>query len=576
MGFALFLCSPVSIAGNATLAWDPSPSSGVGGYRLSYGQISGQYTATIDVGNTTSFTASGLTDGTTYFFAVKTYNLSGSTESAYSNEVSIVIPVQEPITADFTASVTSGPASLVVNFTPVTTGTISSWNWQFPGSYTPTVSLSVPDVVTVTYPDPGTFSVSLTVQGPTGSNLMTKADLITVTSPPVSDPPPVQEPPPPGPGASLAGLVAAYGFDEDSGAIVFDASGQDNHGAIQEAVRNPNGHYGNALAFDGVNDWVTVPDSASLDLSTGLSLEAWVYPRSLTNGGKSLIVKETSGGAAYSLYANYTRYNSIGSSNFPFSSFYNGVYQVIAAPDQLPVNQWTHVASTYDGQNQRFYVNGVEVANRSENGLIDVSGGNLRIGGNSVWGEFFDGYIDEVRIYNRALTETEVNANLLTPVSVSNPERFILGNMNEEPTVDYQRQGRAQAFRAIAETSGEVTSVQIYLASGTSATKIAAGIYRDNGGHPGILISQSQLSDLKLDQWNSVPVPEATVIGEKFYWIAVLGINGQIAFLDQAGSGTGIMERSSSRNLTRLASSWSGDIRGVRTNTSMSAYGTGF
>ena len=111
------------------------------------------------------------------------------------------------------------------------------------------------------------------------------------------------------------------------------------------------------------------------------------------------------------------------------------VTNLFPAPIQLPLNQWTHLVSTYDGQYQRLYVNGVEVAKSAQTSLIQQSSGVLRIGGNSLWGEYFQGYIDEVRIYNRALTAAEVNYNKATAISVSNPPQFVMGDKNLEPWV---------------------------------------------------------------------------------------------------------------------------------------------
>ena len=413
---ALLLFSGNLSAANVKLAWDATPSSSVGGYTVSYGQTSGKYTSSVDVGDTTSYTVSNLQEGATYYVAVKAYDLAKTTESAYSNETNTTIPVTEAITADFTVSKTSGPANLVVDFKPITSGTVTNWKWDFPGSFTSTVRHSTPKEVIVTYPNPGTYTVSLTAEGPSGSAVKTKPDFITVTAPtPVEPPPPVApsppvEPTPVEPPPSDDGLVAAYGFEEGSGTRVVDASAHGNDGTIKEAVRIAKGRYGKALSFDGLNDWVTVKHSDSLDLSTGLTLEAWVYPKSLTNGGKTLILKETFGGAVYNLYANED-------ANLPISSFYDGRYRVISGSNQLPAKQWTHLVATYDGSVQRLYVNGVEVAKKNENSVIYSSSGKLRIGGNSLWGEFFKGYIDEVRIYNRALTEAEVNNNLATPVS---------------------------------------------------------------------------------------------------------------------------------------------------------------
>jgi hypothetical protein len=67
--------------------------------------------------------------------------------------------------------------------------------------------------------------------------------------------------------------------------------------------------------------------------------------------------------------------------------------------------------------NQILYVNGVQVAIRPQTGPIKVSGGVLRIGGDSVWGDYFNGLIDEVRIYNRALSAGEVQADMALPIS---------------------------------------------------------------------------------------------------------------------------------------------------------------
>ena len=72
------------------------------------------------------------------------------------------------------------------------------------------------------------------------------------------------------------------------------------------------------------------------------------------------------------------------------------------------MNTWTHLAATYDGTTVRLYVNGAQVASRAVTGNLISSTGALRIGGNTIWGEYFSGLIDEVRIYNRALTPAEI------------------------------------------------------------------------------------------------------------------------------------------------------------------------
>ena len=75
-------------------------------------------------------------------------------------------------------------------------------------------------------------------------------------------------------------------------------------------------------------------------------------------------------------------------------------------------NTWTHLAATYDGANLRLYVNGTQAATRSPRRLDPHLDRRLRIGGNTIWGEWFTGLIDEVRVYNRALTAAEIQADM--------------------------------------------------------------------------------------------------------------------------------------------------------------------
>ena len=82
--------------------------------------------------------------------------------------------------------------------------------------------------------------------------------------------------------------VAAYNFEEASGSKVIDASGQGNHGTRSGNSRITQGRFGKALSFDGLNDWVTVNDAASLDLTTGMTVEAWVYPTESMTGWRTL------------------------------------------------------------------------------------------------------------------------------------------------------------------------------------------------------------------------------------------------------------------------------------------------
>ena len=86
------------------------------------------------------------------------------------------------------------------------------------------------------------------------------------------------------------GLRAAYSFNEGSGTTVADASGTGNAGTIGTATWTTQGKFGNALSFNGTSARVTVPDASSLDLTTAMTLEAWVNPTAL-GGWRDVVYK---------------------------------------------------------------------------------------------------------------------------------------------------------------------------------------------------------------------------------------------------------------------------------------------
>ena len=82
----------------------------------------------------------------------------------------------------------------------------------------------------------------------------------------------------------------------------------------------------------------------------------------------------------------------------------------------MTTNTWAHLALTYDGANLRLYVNGTQVASQARTGNIATSTNPLQIGGDSIYGQYFQGTIDEVRVYNVALTATQIQSDMITPI----------------------------------------------------------------------------------------------------------------------------------------------------------------
>jgi glucose/arabinose dehydrogenase/PKD repeat protein len=216
---------------------------------------------------------------------------------------------------------------------------------------------------------------------------------------------------------TVPGLVGAWGFDEASGTQATDASGRANDGVISGATRTVSGRFGAALTFDGVNDWVTVADAASLDLTNGMTLEAWVNPTALGSAWRTAMLKEHGGSLAYALYAHDGAGHSAAYAN-------SGSELGTTSPAAVPANAWTHLAATYDATTLRLYVNGTQVATRAVTGALQASSGPLRFGGNGVWAEWFQGRLDELRVYNRALTAAEVTADMNRAVGPPAPPQL--------------------------------------------------------------------------------------------------------------------------------------------------------
>jgi hypothetical protein len=205
----------------------------------------------------------------------------------------------------------------------------------------------------------------------------------------------------------MASLVAAYSFNEGSGTTVTDASGHNNTGTISGATWTTAGKFGGALVFNGTSAKVTIPDAPSLRLTTDMTLEAWVKPSKVTRAWRDVIYK---GNDNYFLEATTNRKVPGGGGTFGPNDVW--MYGTAA----LAVNTWTHLALIYDGVTLRLYVNGVQVASRAQTGNLATSANPLQIGGDSIFGQYFQGTIDEVRIYNQALSLSEIQTDMGTPI----------------------------------------------------------------------------------------------------------------------------------------------------------------
>jgi hypothetical protein len=158
------------------------------------------------------------------------------------------------------------------------------------------------------------------------------------------------------------------------------------------------------VVFNGSNALITIPNSASLQLTTGMTLEAWVNPSTVSSAWRDVVYK---GNDNYFLEATSTNGGK------PWAG---GTFGETSGTAPLAANTWTHLAVTYDKVTLRLYVNGVQVSSLARTVNIATSTNPLQIGGDSIYGQYFQGSIDEVRIYNRALAQAEIQTDMNTAV----------------------------------------------------------------------------------------------------------------------------------------------------------------
>ena len=202
------------------------------------------------------------------------------------------------------------------------------------------------------------------------------------------------------------GLVAAYGFEESTGTTTADKSGNNNTGTLANVTRVAQGRFGRALDFDSSADKVTVPDSSSLHISSSVTLEAWVRPD--VSGTLQKIIEKPGTSCtspAFGLTA------SVSASEPGPRATSCGTHLTAASSYKLPVGLWSHLAVTIDSAHKtKIYVNGEQIASGTITGTVSSSTAAMLLGPG------FDGLIDEVRIYNRAISQPEVHSDMTAAV----------------------------------------------------------------------------------------------------------------------------------------------------------------
>lgn len=218
-----------------------------------------------------------------------------------------------------------------------------------------------------------------------------------------------------------SGLVASYSFNEGTGTTLADASGNSNNGTISGAVWTT-GRYGNALRFNGSNNYINLLNPAALRLTGSMTLSAWVNAAANPADDGQIIAKSNNAAGWQLKTSPDTGANTFGVTISASSSSHVQRYSSTARA----LNTWYHVAGVYNASARTLdiYVNGV-LNNGVLSGTVPASQFNSTVNANigrRTGGFYFNGILDEMRIYNRALTQAEIQADMNTPIGVSGPD----------------------------------------------------------------------------------------------------------------------------------------------------------
>ncbi|KPL24302.1 MAG: hypothetical protein AMJ75_03995, partial [Phycisphaerae bacterium SM1_79] len=206
-----------------------------------------------------------------------------------------------------------------------------------------------------------------------------------------------------------ASLVGYWALDEGSGTTAQDSSGNNNHGALMGDPQWVAGQVGGALQFDGVDDWVEVPHHDSLTVDSEVTVAAWIYAERHTGPGGATWQGVFAKGNTNRSYSLYTE----ASGALHFSTAGIGTL----SDPTLPLNEWVHVCAMVAGGAHRYYVNGAP-AGQGGSGIILPGASDtesVMIGTTHEGSREFLGMIDEVRVYDHALTEAEVEQLAFRP-----------------------------------------------------------------------------------------------------------------------------------------------------------------
>ena len=342
----------------------------------------------------TSHTFTGLSCATSYTLAVRAIDAAGNvsaqtTLTAATAACDVTDPsvsITAPADGDTVEGITAVKANAGDN------DAVAGVQFKLDGAKLDDEDTSSPYTVDWNTASTGAGSHTLTAvaRDPSGNTATSAPVTVTIAAPPPGSAP-----------------VAAYSFDDGAGTVAGDASGHGNQGTIVSASW-ATGKFGSALSFNGTSSRVDLPALGKF-YRYGYTFEAWVK-KSTTQRDAGIVGTWANGGPM--LWVDHV----VGHYYLTMNS---GMSNYLDSGQAPTTGQWQHLAGSYDGATARVYVDGTLIASKSFTGNVGDSN-SWRIGayGNPA-GQSFDGLIDDVRIYDRALNGAQIQADMATPVASS-------------------------------------------------------------------------------------------------------------------------------------------------------------
>ena len=281
---------------------------------------------------------------------------------------------------------------------PADNGSVASIVIQSSGTYTGTISVNSAGVVSISGATP-VGSHTITIRATDNCGATTDTTLVLSVS-----------------NAQAPGLALGFSFDEAAGTVANDSSGNGNTATLNNSIAWVPGKYGTAVSLDGLTNYLSIPNSTSTNISgTGLTLSMWINPQPLSVGDSVAIGKfwNTTWTSPYYQYG-----LELDSGTIPH--FYVGTAGgLLGVPmgSPLTLSQWNNLAVVFDGTQVQFYVNGALVNTQPLPASITARGNAMNVGADAQPGEYYSGTLDDLRIYNRALSQNEVQSDMNTPLT---------------------------------------------------------------------------------------------------------------------------------------------------------------